>query len=91
MLPHFVTRVQTHFIYGAEDDYLPKEVKDDILRIVGGKERLGGWARVPDSGHLVSLPYKNKEIYSRFLDPPNEPQRAGREGVRGTRCSENSA
>lgn len=69
MLPHFLKRVQTHMLYGEEDDQLPAEVKEDILRVVGGKESLGSWARVPGAGHLVSLSRRQNNFYSCYRSP----------------------
>ncbi|KAJ2914575.1 hypothetical protein MD484_g5853, partial [Candolleomyces efflorescens] len=53
LLPSFVKETRTHLIYGAIDDYLPAEVKEDILRVVGGVDELGSFSRVAGAGHLI--------------------------------------
>lgn len=52
-LPAYVKMTKTHLIYGAVDDYLPAEVKEDVLEHVGGVEMLGSFSRVPGAGHLI--------------------------------------
>ncbi|PPQ72182.1 hypothetical protein CVT24_002394 [Panaeolus cyanescens] len=43
-----------HLIYGAEDDYLPAAVKDDVVNnAVGGIQNLASFSRVEGGGHLV--------------------------------------
>jgi len=49
-----VHRVPIHMIYGAIDDYLPREVKDDVVNIgAGGERNLASLARVEGAGHLI--------------------------------------
>ncbi|PPQ76614.1 hypothetical protein CVT26_012740, partial [Gymnopilus dilepis] len=49
-----VRQVPTHLIYGAIDDYIAAEVKEDIVNNrAGGMQNLASFARVPGAGHLV--------------------------------------
>ncbi|CAA7261886.1 unnamed protein product [Cyclocybe aegerita] len=53
-LQSVISRVPTHLIYGAIDDYLPEEVKRDVVEnAAGGLQNLGSFARVESAGHLV--------------------------------------
>lgn len=50
----FVARQPTHIIYGAIDDYVPAELKEDVIaNAIGGVENLASLARLPGAGHLV--------------------------------------
>ncbi|KAG2007365.1 zuotin [Coprinopsis cinerea AmutBmut pab1-1] len=51
LLGEYVKRVPTHLIYGGIDDYLPAEVKTDILKVVG--DSVQSFTRVPKAGHLL--------------------------------------
>ncbi|KAF7792206.1 hypothetical protein EIP86_003239 [Pleurotus ostreatoroseus] len=51
-LPALCSKLPVHFIYGAIDDYLPKEIKDDVLN-VAAQRKYASLARVPGAGHLV--------------------------------------
>ncbi|KAJ7628810.1 Alpha/beta hydrolase fold-1 [Roridomyces roridus] len=54
MMGTIVKRFPTHFIYGAIDDYLPREVKEDFLQNgVGGAHNLASLVRIPGAGHIV--------------------------------------
>ncbi|KAG6853401.1 hypothetical protein C0991_004734 [Blastosporella zonata] len=47
-------RIPVHLIYGANNDYLPQAVKDDIVEnVVGGLEHLASFSRVEGAGHLI--------------------------------------
>ncbi|KAJ7224751.1 Alpha/beta hydrolase fold-1 [Mycena rebaudengoi] len=47
-------RVPTHLVYGAIDDYLSHDVKDDFVNnAIGGAHNLASLSRVPNAGHLV--------------------------------------
>ncbi|GLB40016.1 putative alpha/beta hydrolase family protein [Lyophyllum shimeji] len=47
-------RVPVHMIYGAINDYVPEEAKDDIVQnAVGGLRNLASFALVEGAGHLV--------------------------------------
>ncbi|KAF8912211.1 Alpha/beta hydrolase fold-1 [Gymnopilus junonius] len=51
---NIVAQVPTHLIYGAIDDYIAAEVKDDIINNrAGGIANLASYTRVPGAGHLV--------------------------------------
>ncbi|GLB40015.1 putative alpha/beta hydrolase family protein [Lyophyllum shimeji] len=54
LLGPIARRVPVHMIYGAINDYLPQQVKDDIVQnAAGGLENLASFARVERAGHLV--------------------------------------
>ncbi|TFK20622.1 DnaJ-domain-containing protein [Coprinopsis marcescibilis] len=53
LLTAYVKQVPTHLIYGEINDYLPAEVKEDILVLVGGVQNLESFSLVPKAGHLI--------------------------------------
>ncbi|RDB28270.1 Abhydrolase domain-containing protein mpaH [Hypsizygus marmoreus] len=54
MLKHVAKRLPVHMIYGAIDDYIPREVKEDVVKnAAGGEENLASLSRVENAGHLV--------------------------------------
>ncbi|KAJ3492874.1 hypothetical protein NLJ89_g11149 [Agrocybe chaxingu] len=63
-----ISRVPTHLIYGAIDDYLPEEVKTDVVEnAAGGLQNLGSFARVEGAGHLT--PQLNpRDLASKIYD-----------------------
>ncbi|OBZ66908.1 hypothetical protein A0H81_13258 [Grifola frondosa] len=52
LLPVLCDTIPVHFIYGAIDDYLPSEVKADILN-VAARGKYASDTRVKGVGHLV--------------------------------------
>jgi len=49
-----VKRFPTHLVYGAVDDYLRRDIKDDFLQNgVGGEQNLASLVRIPGAGHLA--------------------------------------
>ncbi|KAJ7177600.1 Alpha/beta hydrolase fold-1 [Mycena filopes] len=55
MMHIIAKRVPTHLIYGANAEYLPRDVQDEFLRDgVGGAHNLASLTRVPHAGHLVA-------------------------------------
>ncbi|KIM38787.1 hypothetical protein M413DRAFT_237250 [Hebeloma cylindrosporum] len=56
-----VKEVPTHLIYGAVDDYIPPEVKKDVIdNAAGGAQNFASIARVAGAGHLVSSTYSSE-------------------------------
>ncbi|KAJ8522116.1 hypothetical protein ONZ45_g1270 [Pleurotus djamor] len=54
-LSTIVGRLPVHILYGAVDDYVPAELKDDVLdNASGGRQRFASVVRVPGAGHLVT-------------------------------------
>ncbi|KAJ8522117.1 hypothetical protein ONZ45_g1271 [Pleurotus djamor] len=54
-LSTIVRRLPVHILYGAVDDYVPAEVKDDVLdKASGGRHKFASLVRVPGAGHLVT-------------------------------------
>ncbi|KAH9941520.1 Alpha/beta hydrolase fold-1 [Amylocystis lapponica] len=51
LLPHLCETVHVHFIYGAVDDYLPRDLKDYVVGTAQGKQ--ASVRRVDGAGHLV--------------------------------------
>ncbi|KAH9927546.1 Alpha/Beta hydrolase protein [Amylocystis lapponica] len=51
ILPHLYRTLQVHFIYGAVDDCLPRDVQDYVVGTVQGKQ--ASVRRVEGAGHLV--------------------------------------
>ncbi|KAK1220647.1 hypothetical protein PQX77_016600 [Marasmius sp. AFHP31] len=50
----FAKRVPIHLMFGAVDDYIPREVKDDIIEnAIGGMHHLASFQRIPGGGHLA--------------------------------------
>ncbi|KAK0205228.1 Alpha/beta hydrolase fold-1 [Desarmillaria ectypa] len=53
-MAYFVKQLPIHLIYGAIDDILPPEIKDDVINnACGGIENLASVSRVKGGGHLV--------------------------------------
>ncbi|KAF8878111.1 Alpha/beta hydrolase fold-1 [Infundibulicybe gibba] len=53
-LGEIATRMPTHLVYGAIDDYIPKEVKEDVIN-VASQGNLASVSRVDGAGHLVRI------------------------------------
>ncbi|KAJ6605076.1 Alpha/beta hydrolase fold-1 [Mycena sp. CBHHK59/15] len=54
MTGEIAKRIPIHVVYGAIDDYIPREVKDDFVKNgLGGEKNLASLSRVPKGGHLV--------------------------------------
>ncbi|KAJ7432133.1 Alpha/beta hydrolase fold-1 [Mycena galericulata] len=78
MMGTIVNRFPTHLVYGAIDDYLPRDVKDDFLKNgVGGEQHLASLIRIPNAGHLVAQTHPRafaETIFEILAKHPNTPK-----------------
>ncbi|ESK96126.1 hypothetical protein Moror_7267 [Moniliophthora roreri MCA 2997] len=50
----YVKRVPIHLVYGAIDDYILKDWKEDVVNnAIGGVKHLASYSRIPKAGHLA--------------------------------------
>lgn len=52
LLGPFTQRLPIHLIYGATDDYLSSQIKEDVINNAAGRN-LASVSRVPGAGHLA--------------------------------------
>ncbi|KAK7025460.1 hypothetical protein VNI00_015988 [Paramarasmius palmivorus] len=53
-LSTYAKRVPIHLAYGAIDDYVPGDVKEDVVNnALGGVKNLASFSRVANAGHLA--------------------------------------
>ncbi|KAF8056928.1 Alpha/beta hydrolase fold-1 [Lyophyllum atratum] len=67
-------RVPVHMIFGAINDYIPQQVKDDLVtNAAGGLENLASFSRVEGAGHLIVQMNPQgvaQKIYDALARPP---------------------
>ncbi|KAJ7216362.1 Alpha/beta hydrolase family-domain-containing protein [Mycena pura] len=83
-----VKHIPTHFIYGAVDDLIPRDVKDEFLaNQVGGEQNLSSLTRLPGAGHLLVQTHPEalaKTISERTETRPSSCRGRGRHGITKT-------